>query len=93
MSPKPTKGSSDKETGKNIPQKKKGSKTVKELVEKHMKDKNDIITEEDIGALDLGLDEPDTSTSHTPEIPDDSKRPKDEDKDPKAVTPWDVIKE
>jgi hypothetical protein len=93
MSSKPTKASSDKETGKNIPQKIKRGKSVKELVEKHMKDKNDIITEEDIGALDLTLDEPDTSTSHTPDIPDDSERPKDEDKDPKVVTPWDVIKE
>ncbi len=93
MTSKITKGSSGIKTGENIPQKKKKGKTIEELKNKHMKDKNNIITEEDIGALDLSLENPDTSTSHTPDIPDDTERPKDEDKDPKVITPWDVIKE
>lgn len=88
MSPKVT---SAKNSGENLPQKKKKNKSIEKLKEKHMKDKNDIITEEDIGALELSLDHPDTTTSHTPDIPNDKNRPKDEDKDPKIITPWDAI--
>ena len=73
------------------PPKKRKRTTVKELVDKHMKDKNHVITDEEINNLDLDLDHPDTETSHVPDIPDDKNRPKDEDKDPKIITPWDTI--
>jgi hypothetical protein len=52
-----------------------------------MKDKTHIITEEEIKDLDLDLNVPETDTSHTPDVPDDKNRPKDEDKDPKIITP------
>lgn len=93
MSNKKNKKPSAEKTGDNIPQKQKKGKTVKQLLDKHMKDKTHIITDEEIKNLDLDLNNPKTDTSHTPDIPDAKDRPKDEDKDPKIITPWDVIKE
>ncbi len=74
-----------------IPQKKGKGKTAKELMKKHISDKNDIISEEDFKNLEFNLN--DDETAHTPEISNDSERPKDEDKDPKNVTPWNIISE
>jgi hypothetical protein len=65
--------------------------TIKQLRDKHMKDKNHVITDEDLKNLDLSEPTIDRTTSHTPEIPNEEERPKDEDKDKKMVTPWDVI--
>lgn len=93
---KSIKQGSDKETkkksGDKIPQK-SGSKgkTAKQVMNKHIKDKNDVISEEDFKNLNVGT-EVSNDTAHEPlEISDDHDRPKDEDKDPKIVTPWDVI--
>jgi hypothetical protein len=83
------------ETGKtveNIPQNphSKG-KTTKQMMSKHIRDENDVITDEDFKNLNIDL-EVSKDTTHQPlEISDDTQRPKDEDKDPKIVTPWDVI--
>jgi hypothetical protein len=84
----------EKETGNQIPQKsgKKG-KTPKQVVRKHIRDKNDVITEEDFKNLDISVNVSNDTATEVLEIPDDKKRPKDEDKDPKIVTPWDVISE
>ncbi len=71
--------------------KKKGT-TTKQLRDLHLKDKNHIVTDEEMKNLEIHTDAPDTSTSHTPDIADDDKRPKDEDKDPEIITPWDLIK-
>lgn len=81
-----------KKTGEKVIVKKttKG-KTTKQIMQKHIQDVNDVITEEDFKNLELNLDTPSTETSHTPDIADNEDRPKDEDKDPKIVTPWDVI--
>jgi hypothetical protein len=58
---------------------------------KHIQDENDVITDEDFKNLNIDL-EISKDTAHQPlEIPDDTERPKDEDKDPKILTPWDVI--
>jgi hypothetical protein len=83
-----------KETDNQIPQKsgKKG-KTPKQVVRKHIRDKNDVISEEDFKNLDISVDISNDTANEVLEIPDDKKRPKDEDKDPKIVTPWDVISE
>jgi hypothetical protein len=83
------------ETGKTvekIPQKPKSKgKTTKQIMSKHIRDENDVITDEDFKNLDIDL-EISKDTAHQPlEIPDDTERPKDEDKDPKILTPWDVI--
>ena len=81
-----------KKDGAKIPRKRTGKgKTTTEIMHKHIQDINDVITEEDFKNLELELDTPITSTSHTPTIADDENRPKDEDKDGKIVTPWDVI--
>jgi hypothetical protein len=84
----------EKEFVEKIPHKDKSKgKTVKEVMKKHLADKNDIISDEDFKNLELNLEVPETETSHTPIIEDDKKRPKDEDKDPKNITPWDIINE
>ena len=93
MPRKSTKKPEEKKEGKKIPPKKSTGKTVKELRDRHLQDKNHVITNEEIKDLDLELNLPDRSTAHTPELPNDTERPKDEDKDPKMVTPWDIIKE
>jgi hypothetical protein len=82
----------NKETVEMIPRKGTGKgKTTRQIMTKHIQDKNDVITDEDFKNLNIDL-EVSKDTAHQPlEIPDDSQRPKDEDKDPKIVTPWDVI--
>lgn len=92
---KPEKKPSGSEGGKKpvekIPRKSgaKG-KTAKQVMSKHIQDKNDVITEEDFKNLNIGAEI--TNDRHEPlEISEDHDRPKDEDKDPKIVTPWDVI--
>ena len=69
----------------------KKTKTVKALRDRHLKNKDHVITDQDLQDLDLELGHPDRSSTHTPELPSKSQRPKDEDKDPKRVTPWDLI--
>jgi len=93
MPRKSAKKPTDKKDVKKVPQKRSNGKTVKQLKELHLKDKNHVITTEEIKNLDLELNTPERETSHTPDIPNDSQRPKDEDKDSKMITPWDVVKE
>jgi hypothetical protein len=75
---------------------KKGSKgkTAKQIVNRHISNKDDVITEEEFKNLEVGVGENATSgTTHIPlKISNDPDRPKDEDKDQKIITPWDVIK-
>jgi hypothetical protein len=66
-------------------------KTPKELMRKHIQDKNDVITEDDFKNLNISIDISSDIAHSVLEIPDDNERPKDEDKDPAVVTPWDVI--
>jgi hypothetical protein len=70
--------------------KKKGL-TIKQLRDLHLKDKHHIVTDDEINNLDMDAPIPGISTSHTPAIPDDKERPKDEDKDPEILIPWDLI--
>ncbi len=66
-------------------------KTTKQIMSRHIQNENDVITDEDFKNLDIGLDIS-KDTVHQPlPISDDPDRPKDEDKDPKVITPWDVI--
>lgn len=89
---------SEKETKKEVKpvkqssgkSKKKGL-TAKELVDRHISDKNDVITEEEFKNLVIDVDIT-SDVAHEPlDISVDPDRPKDEDKDPKIATPWDVI--
>ena len=85
---------SEKETARqNLQKSGKKGKTPKQVVRKHIRDKNDVITEEDFKNLDISVDISNDTAQEVLEIPDDKKRPKDEDKDPKVVTPWNVISE
>lgn len=85
----------ESKTGEKASRKKTSrGKTPKQIMSRHIKDKNDVITDEEFKNLELDLDKPgSTETSHTPTIPDDDDRPKDEDKDHKIKTPWDVLGE
>lgn len=75
-----------------IPQKSiSGGKTTQQMMNQHIQDEKDVITDEDFKNLKLDLQLP-TDEAHQPlEISNDPDRPKDEDKDPKVVTPWDLI--
>ena len=83
----------EKETARPIVKKPGNSgKTPKQIISRHMRDKNDVITEEDFKNLDISIDISGYTAHKQLEIPDDKERPKDEDKDPSIVTPWDLIK-
>ena len=76
-----------KQSGKKT---KKG-KTPKELMHKHLLDKEDVISEEDFKNMEIGPDIDKTGEQQELELPDNKDRPKDEDKDPSIITSWDVI--
>ena len=50
------------------------------------------LTEEDFKNLNISIDVSNDTAQQLLDIPDDHERPKDEDKDPAVVIPWDVIK-
>lgn len=66
--------------------------TAKQIVNRHIQNKNDIITEDDMMNVTIDSSLP-TDEAHQPlSISADTERPKDEDKDNNSTTPWDVIK-
>lgn len=66
-------------------------KTTQQIMNRHINDEHDVITDEDFKNLRLDLKLP-LDEAHQPlEISNDPDRPKDEDKDPKVLTPWDLI--
>ena len=80
-------------TGEKIPRKTatKG-KTARQIMSRHISNEKDVITDEEFKNLSIELDT-NAETAHEPlDIPENPEHPKDEDKDPKMVTPWDVIK-
>jgi hypothetical protein len=82
-----------KETSEKKVQKKPLSKglTAKQIVDRHIQNKDDVITEDDIRNVKIDSSLP-ADQAHEPlEISNDTERPKDEDKDNKTITPWDVI--
>lgn len=82
----------DKETANQVFKKSSYTgKTPKQLVSKHIQDKNDVITDEDFINLNISIDSYNDTVHQQLDIPDNKERPKDEDKDPAVVTPWDVI--
>lgn len=66
-------------------------KTPKEIMNQHLHDKDHIISDEDFKNLDISIDTSNDSSHEPLVIRDGAGRPKDEDKDPVIVTPWDVI--
>lgn len=68
-------------------------KTAKEIVKRHLSDKNDKITEDDLKHLRIDLSIPKDKAHQPLKIKKGKERPKDEEKDKTTLTPWDVISE
>ena len=66
-------------------------KTTKQIMKRHMKDKNDVITDEEFRNLNINPDIAKDTAYQPLQIADDKERPKDEDKDPAIIVPWDLI--
>lgn len=77
---------------KQVNKKKKKGKTPKELVKKHVMNKEDIISDEEFTNMEVGISVDTSGEQHQLELPDDKDRPRDEDKDPGITTPWDLVK-
>jgi hypothetical protein len=86
------KGEKNTENSK-IPKQKANSKTAKEIVKRHLSDKDDKITNEDFKNLRIDLSLPKDKAHEPLPIKNDKERPKDSDKDNTITTPWDVISE
>ena len=68
-------------------------KTAKEIVKRHLSNKEDKITDDDLRHLKIDLSVP-KDRAHKPlPIKKDKKGPKDSEKDNSTLTPWDVISE
>lgn len=68
-------------------------KTAKEIVKRHLSNKNDKITEDDLKHLRIDLSIPKDKAHQPLKIKKGKARPKDEEKDNATLTPWDVISE
>ena len=67
--------------------------TAKQIVNRHIQNKNDIITEADMMNVTIDSSLPKDKAHQPLSITADTERPKDADKDNKITTPWDVISE
>lgn len=75
-----------------IPQQEKSEgESSQEIMTRHLLNKDDVITDEDFRNLKIEVEAlPEEINSR--DFLNDKDRPKDEDKDPENLTPWDVIK-
>lgn len=71
----------------NKKSKAKKTETLEEKVHRHLRDKNDIITEQDMKEIVVGVDAIDTEKPDEPSILAEDIHPK------KAITPWDLLDE
>jgi hypothetical protein len=83
---------------KNTEKKNKGKqrtqgKTSDEIVKRHLSNKDDKITNEDLENLKIDLSIPKDKAHEPLPVKNDKERPKDADKDNTVTTPWDVISE
>ena len=67
--------------------------TAKQIVKRHMRNKNAIITEDDMKNVKIDSSLPPDKAHEPLPIPSETERPKDADKDNKMETPWDIINE
>ena len=67
--------------------------TAEQIVRRKVRDKNTKITEDDMKNVRIDSSLPEDEAHQPLPIPSKSERPKDEDKDNKMSTPWDVISE
>ena len=76
------KGNPDKKPHRS---KSKKGKSLKEMVKRHLTDKNDVITEQDLKDVHVGVDAVDLNNPDEPTILPGDIPPK------KIVTSWDVV--
>ena len=72
------------EKAKKSKPKKKG-KTLKEKIQRHLSDKDDVITEQDLKEVIIGVDAVDLKGQEEPTILEEDIPPK------KIITPWDIV--
>lgn len=63
----------------------KKGKTPKEKVKRHLADKNDVITEQDLKEVIVGIDAVNMNEQEEPTLKAEDVPPK------KIITPWDVV--
>lgn len=81
-----------KKTVENIQQKPSSkSLSAKQIVKRHMEDKNALITEDDMKNVKIDSSLP--SEDDPLLFPLETERPKDAVKDKETTTPWDIINE
>lgn len=85
----PSESGGEKKYVEEIPR--SAGRTTKQVMNKHIQDENDVITEEDFRNLNINPDISNDTTLQPILISNNTERPKDEDKDPVVITPWDVI--
>jgi len=68
-------------------------KTTREIVKRHLSNKDDKITEDDLKHAKIDLSIPKDKAHEPLQIKEGKERPKDEEKDNTTLTPWDVISE
>ena len=69
------------------------NKTAKEIVKRHLSDRHDKITDDDLRNLKIDLSIPEDKAHEPLPIKKGKDRPKDVEKDNTIITPWDVINE
>ncbi len=76
-----------KENSENKPKKFRGKKgkTLKEKVQRHLTDEDDVITEQDLREVIVGVDAVDLKNPDEPTVLAEDFPPK------KAITPWDIV--
>ena len=67
--------------------------TADEIVKRHLSNKDDKISEDDLKHLRIDLSIPKDKAHKPLPIKKDKERPKDSEKDNETITPWDVISE
>ena len=78
---------------KNKRKQETNEKTANEIVKRHLSNKDDKITNEDLKNLKIDMSLPKDKAHEPLPIKNDKERPKDADKDNTITTPWDVISE
>lgn len=86
------KGEKNAESSKSSKRLQRG-KTAKQIVKRHLSNKDDKITKEDFENLRIDLSVPEDRAHKPLPIKPVKERPKDADKDNTITTPWDVISE
>jgi hypothetical protein len=66
------------------PLNRKGTRSLKDRVQKHLKDKNDIITEEDLKNIKVGSDVYEEDPEAAKELAESLEKKK-------VATPWDIL--